>query len=155
VKELDMTERHIGALTAGKLPDFNNLLRMLKEAQSRFGYLPENLLSDISESLSIALCDVYGVATFYSFLSVQTQGRHTIRICKSLPCFIKESQQIVKAVEDVTGNKLDIPSADARFSIRLTNCIGECDKAPAMIIDGRVYVELTPHKISQILKDYE
>jgi len=150
-----MAERRIDALITSKYPDFSNLLRLLKEGQSKLGYLPENLLSDISESLGIALGDVYGVATFYSFLSVQTQGRHTIRICKSLPCFIKESQQIVKAVEDVTGNKLGIPSTDARFSIRLTNCIGECDRAPAMIIDGRVYVELTPHKISQILKDYE
>lgn len=150
-----MAERRIDALITSKYPDFSNLLRLLKEGQSKLGYLPENLLSDISESLGIALGDVYGVATFYSFLSVHTQGRHTIRICKSLPCFIKESQQIVKAVEDVTGNKLGIPSTDARFSIRLTNCIGECDRAPAMIIDGRVYVELTPHKISQILKDYE
>lgn len=61
----------------------------------------------------------------------------------------------VNAVEDATGVKLGAPCEDARFSVRLTNCIGECDKAPAMMIDGRVYVDLTPHKISRILKNYD
>jgi NADH-quinone oxidoreductase subunit E/NADP-reducing hydrogenase subunit HndA len=150
-----MAERRIGAPTPDRPPDSHNLLLLLGEAQSRFGCLPENLLSDMSESLGITLSDVYGVATFYSFLSVQEQGRHVIRICKSLPCFIKKSQHIIHAVEDVTGVKLGTTSPNARFSIRLANCIGECDKAPAMMIDGRVYVELTPHKISRILKDYE
>lgn len=150
-----MAERHIGAPIPDRPPDSHNLLLLLGEAQSRFGYLPENLLSDISNSLGIALGDVYGVATFYSFFSVQEQGRHVIRICKSLPCFIKKSQHIINAVEDVTGVKLGTTSPNARFSIQLANCIGECDKAPTMMIDGRVYVDLTPHKIPRILKDYE
>ena len=150
-----MVERNIGTATTNKLADFSNLLRLLKEGQGKLGYLPESLLVDISESMGISLSDVYGVATFYSFLSVKTQGRHIIQICKSLPCFMKKSQQIISAVEDVVGARLNTPSADARFSIRLTNCIGECDKAPAMMVDGKIYVELTPHKVAQILKDYE
>lgn len=150
-----MAERRIGAPIPDRPHSSDDLLRLLGEAQSRFGYLPANLLHDISESLGIASGDVYGVATFYSFLSVQEQGRHVIRICKSLPCFIKKSQHIVNAVEDATGVKLGILSKDARFSVRLTNCIGQCDKAPVMMIDGRVYLELTPHKIPRILKDYE
>jgi len=149
-----MTEGRIGAVTA-QLPDHSKLLRLLKEGQSRLGYLPESLLVDISKSLGVPLGDVFGVATFYSFLSVQTQGRHIIQICKSLPCFMKKSQQIINAVEDVIGEKLNTPSTDARFTVHLTNCIGECDKAPAMMVDGRIYVELTPQKIAQILKDYK
>lgn len=136
-------------------PNAHNLIRLLGDTQKQFGYLPENLLIDISQSIGISLSDVYGVATFYSFLSVQNTGRHIIRICKSLPCFLKKSEQIIKAVEDVSGVKLGIASQNARFSVQLTNCIGECDRAPAMMIDGQVYVDLNPQKISQILKDYE
>jgi NADH-quinone oxidoreductase subunit E/NADP-reducing hydrogenase subunit HndA len=150
-----MAERHTIAPIPNRPPNPDNLLYLLGEAQSRFGYLPENLLGDISKSLGIALGDVYGVATFYSFFSVQEQGRHVIRICKSLPCFLKKSQYIINAVEDATGVKLTTTSPNARFSIQLTNCIGECDKAPAMMIDGHIYVDLSPHKISLILKDYE
>lgn len=150
-----MAERRIGAPIPDRPPDSHNLLLLLGEAQTRFGYLPQNLLTSVSESLHVTSGEVYGVATFYSFLSVQPQGRHIIRICKSLPCFLKKSQQIVNAVEDATGVKLGAPCEDARFSVRLTNCIGECDKAPAMMIDGRVYVDLTPHKISRILKNYD
>jgi len=150
-----MAEKPIDAPVPDGSPDLSNILLLLRDEQGKFGYLPEKSLASISDSLSMALADVYGVATFYSFLSVQPQGRHTIRICKSLPCFLKKSQQIVSAVEDVIGAKLGTSSADARFSIQLTNCIGECDKAPAMMVNGHVYAELTPHKISQILKTYE
>lgn len=150
-----MAEKLIGTSVPGTSPDLSNLLRLLRDTQNKFGCLSENLLVGISDSMGVTLSDVYGVATFYSFLSVQPQGRHIIRICKSLPCFIRKSQQIVSAVEDATGARLGTPSADARFSIQLTNCIGECDKAPAMMVDGRVYVDLTSHKVSQILKGYE
>jgi NADH:ubiquinone oxidoreductase subunit E len=148
-----MAETH-GAPIPSALNRFDNLLWLIKETQDRFGCLPEKQLADISESLGVTKSDVYGVATFYSFLSVQEQGRHVIRICKSLPCFIKKSQHIVNAIEDVTGCSLGKLTANARFSIKLTNCIGECDKAPVMMVDGRVYADLTPGKISQILKEY-
>jgi NADH-quinone oxidoreductase subunit E len=133
----------------------SNLLNSLKEAQNRFGYLSEKHLDNIAESLGISKSDIYGVATFYSFLYINNRARHIIRVCKSLPCFIKKSHRIVKAIEDLTGSKLNEPTQNARFSIQLTNCIGECDKAPAMMVDGRVYTDLTPGKIVQVLKEYE
>jgi NADH-quinone oxidoreductase subunit E len=150
-----MPEKPIDAPVPDRSPDLSNLLLLLRDTQSRFGYLPQNLLTSVSESLHVPSGEVYGVATFYSFLSVQPQGRHIIRICKSLPCFLRKSRQIVQAIEDATGVELGKYSADARFSVQLTNCIGECDKAPAMMVDGHVYVDLTSHKVSQILKGYE
>jgi NADH:ubiquinone oxidoreductase subunit E len=150
-----VAEKSVDTPVPGRSPDPSNVLRLLRDAQSKFGYLPENSLVSISDSLGIALTEVYGVATFYSFLSVRPQGRHVIRICKSLPCFLKKSRQLLDAIEDATGARLGMPSADARFSLHLTNCIGECDKAPAMMVDGHVYVGLTSHKVSQILKGYE
>ncbi len=150
-----MPEVQPGAHSPNTLNRSYNLLSILKEAQNRFGFLPESQLADISESLGVSKGDIYGVATFYSFLSVQQQGRHVIRICKSLPCFIKKSQHVVKAIEDAIGCRVGELAADKRFSIKLTNCIGECDKAPAMMIDRQVYGDLTPGKISSILKDYE
>ncbi len=132
-----------------------NLLELLKEAQNRFGYLPEETIVELAKSLDIPVGEVYGVATFYSFLSTKPQGRNVIRICKSLPCFLKNSPMIVKSIEEKIGIKPGETTPDGKFSLQLTNCIGACDKAPAMMINNDVHLDLTPGNISRILQAYE
>jgi len=132
-----------------------DLLELLREAQNRSGYLSEKTIVKIAKSLDIPISGVYGVATFYSFLSTKPQGRNVIRVCKSLPCFLKNSQTIIKSVEEELGIKPGETTPDGKFSFQLTNCIGACDKAPAMLINNDVHVDLTPGKISRILKACE
>ena len=132
-----------------------DLLILLAEAQSKFGYLSEELMAQLAESLDMSISDVYAVATFYSFLSTRPLGRNVIRVCKSLPCFYEDAQMIIRAVEQELGIKPGETTSDGRFSLELTNCIGACDKAPAMMINDDVHAGLTAEKISQILKAYK
>ena len=135
--------------------EHESLLVLLQRAQSRFNCVPEEFITEVAQSLSIPVSEVYGVATFYSFLSTRPLGRNVIRICRSLPCYLKKSQMIIKSVEDKIGIKPGEATPDGKFSFELTNCIGACDGAPAMLINSDVHVNLTPRKISQILKTYE
>jgi len=132
-----------------------NLLIALKEAQTRLGYLPQELMAELADSLNVPVNDVYGVATFYSFLSTRPLGRNVIRICRSLPCYLKNCQIIIETVEKEIGIKPGETTPDGRFSFELTNCIGLCDRAPAMLINSDAHVDLTPGKISQILQKYK
>ena len=138
-----------------RLQDPNNLLVQLEEAQGRLGYLPQELLVELANSLGVSISEVYGVATFYSFLSTRPQGRYVIKVCKSLPCFLKDSQMIIDSVEQAIGVRPGETTPDGKFSLQLTNCIGACDKAPAMMINDHVYGALTQRKISQILETCE
>ena len=131
------------------------LVVQLKEAQNRVGYLSKEVMTELAESLGLSKSDVYGVASFYSFLSTKPQGRNVIRICKSLPCLLTKCQTIIESVEKEIGIKPGETTPDGRFSFQLTNCIGACDKAPAMMINDDVHVNLTPKKISKILKSYK
>jgi len=128
---------------------------VLKRAQEKYGYLSDELLTDVAQSLSIPMSEVFGVATFYSFLSIQPLGRNVIRVCKSLPCYLKNSQMIIKSVAGELGIKPGEATPDRQFSFELTNCIGACDGAPAMLINTDVHGNLTPDKISEILKAYK
>ena len=127
----------------------------LKEAQNKSGCVTEELMAELADSLDIPVNDVYGVASFYSFLSTRPLGRNVIRICRSLPCYLKNYQAIVETVEKELGIKPGETTSDGRFSFELTNCIGLCDRAPAMLINDDPHVDLTPGKISQILKNYK
>jgi len=132
-----------------------DLLERLKQAQHRYGYLPEKTIARIARALDMPIGEVYGVATFYSFLATKPQGRNIIRVCKSLPCFLKNYQMIIDSIEGEMGIKPGETTPDGRFSFQLTNCIGACDKAPAMMINSDVHTDLTPGKIARILRAYK
>jgi len=142
-----------GVASRDKVPQ--NMLVALKEAQSKNGHLSAEIMAELAESLDVPVNDVYGVASFYSFLSIRPLGRNVIRICKSLPCYLKNCQPVVEAIEKELGIKPGETTPDGRFSFELTNCIGLCDGAPAMLINSDAHVDLTPKKIAQILQGYK
>jgi NADH-quinone oxidoreductase subunit E len=120
-----------------------NLLMLLKHKQQEH-----------ARSMGIPISEVYGVATFYSFLSTGTMGRNIIRICKSVPCYLKDTQLVIESVANEIGISPGETTTDGRYSFELTNCIGACDKAPAMLVNDDLHGYLTPGKISQILNAY-
>ena len=130
------------------------LLETLKARQAREGYLSPAALAETARSLGLPLSEVYGVATFYSFLTTKPMGRHIIWLCKSVPCYIKSNHLILDSVKRELGIGVGETTPDGRFSLELTNCIGACDQAPAMLINDEVYGDLTPERIPQILKGY-
>jgi NADH:ubiquinone oxidoreductase subunit E/Pyruvate/2-oxoacid:ferredoxin oxidoreductase delta subunit len=130
------------------------LLEELKSEQGGSGFVSSEMISKIAQSLNIGVSQAYGVATFYSFLSVKPLGRNVIRICKSLPCHLRNGSMIVESVIKVIGIKPGETTSDSRFSFLLTNCIGACDQAPAMLVNHDVHGNLTPDRISEVLKSY-
>ena len=132
-----------------------SLLGMIKGEQESSGFVSDAAISEMAESLSLSVSDVYGVATFYSFVSTSALGRHVIRICKSVPCHLQDAEMIIKAIEETLSISPGETTGDGRFSFELTNCIGACDQAPAMLVDDAVHGHLTPEKISEILRSYD
>lgn len=131
------------------------LLGMIKEEQAKTGYLSKDAMMRVAETLGLTVGDVYGVTTFYSFLSTWPLGRHVIRVCKSVPCCMKDAERLIGWVGKELGINPEETTADGRFTLTLTNCIGACDQAPAMLIDDEVYGQLTPERISEILKSFD
>ena len=72
------------------------LLGVIKEEHAKSGYLSKGAMVEVSEALGVTLGDVYGVTTFYSFLSTWPLGRHVIRICKSVPCCMKDAKMLIE-----------------------------------------------------------
>jgi NADH:ubiquinone oxidoreductase subunit E/Pyruvate/2-oxoacid:ferredoxin oxidoreductase delta subunit len=131
------------------------LLPLLKAQQAQKGFVSKTFMIKTAEALGLTLGEVYGVATFYAFVSEKPRGRHIIRICKDVPCFIKNGLGIIDGVQAAIGIAPGETTADGRFSFMLASCIGACDKAPAMLVDDDVHGNLTPEKIDKILRKYD
>jgi bidirectional [NiFe] hydrogenase diaphorase subunit len=114
------------------------LLEILNIAQQTFGYLSEELLFYISNSLDIPMSQIYGVATFYHLFTFEPLGKHNCTVCIGTACYVKGSADIV---EDL-GKKYDIEGGgttpDGYFSLVTARCLGSCGLAPVVVLDGEV-----------------
>ncbi|TAK36229.1 MAG: NAD(P)H-dependent oxidoreductase subunit E [Chloroflexota bacterium] len=131
-----------------------DLLPILKEGQSRYGFLPAELLSRLAEALEVPVNDVYGVASFYSFLTLALPGRNTIWMCRCLPCHLKDGRGLLDAVQEQLGVGPGETTVDGCFTLRLTNCIGACDQAPALMVNNDRYGSVIPGRLAEILSRY-
>lgn len=132
-----------------------DLIELLKEAEAEHGYVPEAVMGELAESLAIPLNEVYGVASFYSFIATRPQGRNIIRVCQSLPCDMKRGREIMECLAQELGISPGETTPNRRFSLQLTNCMGLCDQAPAMMVNDDAHGDLTAEKITAILKNYK
>jgi len=140
---------------AKKNRDRDILLGMIKAEQLNSGYVSEEFMVSVAKNLGLSVGEVYGVATFYSFISTKPLGKHVIRVCKSLPCCMQDAELVIAWITAELEINPGETTADGRFSFELTNCIGTCDVAPAMLIDDQVFGHLTREKISEILKSFD
>jgi len=131
------------------------LIPCLHSIQKKRGYINEESMTFLAEELGVSRVDVYGVVSFYSMFTLNPQGRYVIRICASLSCYLKGSNNILTTLKKILGINTGETTDDGKFTIEEVSCLGLCDKAPAMMINDKEYVNLTPDKVKDIIKEYK
>jgi NADH-quinone oxidoreductase subunit E len=132
----------------------DSLMPILQAIVQKHNYLTDEAMVEVARELDISAAEVYGTASFYTFLDTQVKGKYVIRVCKTITCSMKGKSDIIHTIEEILKIKVGETTADKQFSLIETNCIGWCHKAPAILINELPYTELTPEKVSDIIKDY-
>ncbi len=131
------------------------LLPALHLVQEREGHISEEVISYLASRLSLPSVDVYGVVTFYSLFSLEKGGKNIIRVCVSLPCYLRGSNQILETLKEELGIKEYETTPDKRFTLEPVSCLGLCDQAPAMMINDAIYGALTRRKVKKIIRGFK
>jgi NADH:ubiquinone oxidoreductase 24 kD subunit len=131
-----------------------SLMPILQAIVLKHNYLTDEAMVEVARELDISAAEVYGTASFYTFLDTQVKGKYVIRVCKTITCSMKGKSDIIQTLEEMLKIKVGETTPDKQFSLIETNCIGWCHKAPAILINELPYTELTPEKVSEIIKDY-
>jgi bidirectional [NiFe] hydrogenase diaphorase subunit len=126
----------------GNRPDA--LIEALHSAQEAFGYLDDDALRYVGESLSIPPSKVFGVATFYHHFTLKPHGEHTCVICTGTACYINGAAEILSAIRTGLGVKPRETTADGKLSLLTARCVGACSLAPAAIVDGEMEGRVSP-----------
>ncbi|WP_054695103.1 NADH-quinone oxidoreductase subunit NuoE [Syntrophomonas palmitatica] len=131
------------------------LIEAYHAIQRKYNYLPEEAVSEAAKVFGISEAQAYGVATFYSYLSVKKRGKYIIRMCESAPCHIAGADEVLKALEKELNIKVGETTADGRFTLELTECIGQCQATPVLSVNSEPVFDVTPQKVPEILARYK
>lgn len=134
----------------GDRPDA--LIEALHSAQEAFGYLDDDALRYIGDTLNVPLSKVFGVATFYRYFTLSPHGEHTCVVCTGTACYINGASQILSAISAGLGVKPRQTTPDGHVSLLTARCLGACSLAPVATIDGEVDSRVNPQELVAKLK---
>ncbi|RDY23084.1 NAD(P)H-dependent oxidoreductase subunit E [Romboutsia maritimum] len=131
------------------------LIQVLHHAQGIFGYLPKEVQLHIAKQLNLAPAKVYGVVSFYSYFTTEPRGDYKISVCLGTVCFVKGSDKIMAEFEKQLGIKAGETTKDLKFTLEGLRCVGACGLAPVVVVNGKVYGQVKPEQVSEILDHYK
>lgn len=131
-----------------------SLMPILQAVVQTDRYLSEEAMIAIAKELDLSTAEVFGTASFYTFIDTVPRGKNIIRICKTITCHMKGKDAIIETLEDMLKIKIGETTSDGLFSLLQANCLGWCHKGPVMLINNEVYPEITPEKAVEVVRGY-
>jgi NADH:ubiquinone oxidoreductase 24 kD subunit len=132
----------------------SNLIMILHASQGIYGYLPYEVQKFIADKMSIAVSEVSGVVSFYSFFSTKPKGEHTLMVCMGTACYVRGGKKLIESLQKQLHVDVDGTTEDGKFTLCKARCIGACGLAPAMMVDDTVYKAMSQNKIESVLSKY-
>ncbi|TET55036.1 MAG: NADH-quinone oxidoreductase subunit NuoE [Actinobacteria bacterium] len=129
-----------------------SLIPILQAVQEKYGYLPEDILRQVSTKTGIPTSQIFGVTTFYAQFRLQPRGKHTVRVCHGTACHVSGAEQLSEAIEFELGIKDKETTEDRLFTLESVACLGCCSLAPVMVVGEHTYGRCSPDKAAKILR---
>lgn len=133
--------------------DYNSVLDAIMAAQDREGYLSEQAMISIAQTFDLLPSMVYETASFYSMVRVEPPKKIDIKICQSAPCHVAGASDLIRSVERLLGIKLNTSCQDKPYSFGTVECLGQCGKSPALLINDDLYTGVSESALIEILKE--
>lgn len=128
-------------------------LELLHNIQMTYGYIPEGEINRLAEKLDRPRAEIYGAIKFYSMFYTEPTGKYIIRVCDSLSCHLQDSHELLESLKSFLKLDDGETSPDQLFTLEVVECLGHCGEGPVMMVNDRMYTELTPGKALEILKE--
>ena len=121
--------------------------------QGEHGWISEEGMQYIAKLLGIPDHNVYGVVSFYTMFNRKPVGKHKIEVCTNVSCMLRNSERILRHIEERLQIKVGETTPDHRFTLVEAECLGSCGTAPVMQIGDRYYENLDPDSVDRVLKE--
>ncbi len=130
------------------------ILPILHIAQAEFGgWVSPEVMDKVAEILNILPIEVYEVATFYTMFNLKPVGKHVLEVCRTGPCMLRGSDQLIEHLENRLGCKVGETSADGNFTLKTVECLASCGTGPMLQVREKFYENLDPASADQMLEE--
>lgn len=130
------------------------VIGLLQDMNEAYGYLPEQVLRNVSAEIDVPLSTLYGLATFYSTFRLEPMGKHHICTCVGTACHVKGAPFVVETIERELNIKAGDTTEDGTFTLDTVNCLGACALAPLVVIDDEYYGKMDQKKVIRIVENH-
>jgi len=147
-----MNMSKLESILKGRNSQPHQLIEVLQDVQESYGYIPEEAMRKISETLGVPLIEVYRVASFYKAFKLKPTGKYVITICNGTACHVRGSQLLLDQATSQLGIKPGEVTEDGLFSIECVNCLGACALGPIASENGSYQHHMTPAKLRKFIE---
>jgi len=134
--------------------DNSRLITILQQIQEEYRYLPQQVITYVATALKMPVAEVYGVATFYAHFSLEPKGKYVVKVCNGTACYVKGSMPLVDALyKKLNLKKEKHTTDDMKFTLETVSCLGACGLAPVMVINGKVFGEVSDARVDEIIDE--
>ena len=127
-------------------------VNVMYDLQRYYGYLSDEAVAEAAELLDMTPLEIDELATFYDFIYREPVGKYVIHVCDSSVCWLYGYQSVMEYLSGKLGIGPGGTTPDGLFTLLPVCCVGYCDHAPVMLINGKPYGHLTPDSIDDILE---
>lgn len=132
----------------------SQLIRVLHRVQGHYGHLGREQMDAVAQLLQVPASKVTGVATFYHFFRLEPRGKYMISVCLGTACYVKGAERVADRLQEELGIHFGETTKDGLFSLNATRCVGTCGLAPVVVVEDKVYGDMTPDQVPAILEKY-
>ncbi|GAI67011.1 unnamed protein product, partial [marine sediment metagenome] len=124
-----MSEHDVSGIIEKYEGDSSALIAILQDVQAEYRHLPQDVLAQIAEGLSVPLSQTYSLATFFKAFSLEPRGKYAVNVCLGTACHVRGGPRILEKLERDLGVKAGETTADLNFSLDEVHCLGCCGLA--------------------------
>jgi len=132
----------------------SSIIPLLQEVQEQLGYIPASAVDEMAVYLGVSATEIYGVASFYTQFKFTPPGKYIIQICQGTACHVRASSVVLEAIREELNIEPGQTTKDGLFTLERVACVGCCALAPVMVVNGKVYAQMTQDKVHNVLKEY-
>jgi len=123
-------------------------------AQQEEGYITQDALQAVAETIGLTVDDVESVATFYTMYYQQLPGKKVIKVCTSISCYLRGCDAVVNHLEKRLGIKRGETSADGNYTFMTVECLASCGTAPVMQVNDEFVEKITLEMVDALVDEW-
>lgn len=150
----EMEERIIAEAQRYKSEPHQLMRILLRIQRIAYNSFPREVAVIVSQVTGIDVATLYSYTSFYAMIADAPRGKLIVRMCESAPCHISGARDVMEAIEKALGIAPGETTPDGMFTLEYCQCLGMCERSPAIMVNGKVYTDLTPGKATDLMEQY-